>query len=168
MPASYSLYRALAVAAGQLDPGHRPDLTNTAPAAPIGPFPQWAEPDQIVSLDPWGHLVGEAFADRLAEGWDIRPTIAVTRARINMPEIVAGDRAPAGLRPTATVLTEAGDARVTKVAIEPVWWLPGVARRFGIDETDAAPRAVRADRRHVSRTGHPAGPAMCSCRRSAA
>ena len=27
-----------------------------------------------------------------------------------------------------------GDVVVTKVAIEPVWYLPGVARRFGIDE----------------------------------
>jgi GTP cyclohydrolase II len=131
---SYSLYRALAIAAGQLDPGHRADLTNTAPAARIGPFPQWADPDKIVALDPWGHMVGEAFGDRLAEGWDIRPTIAVTRARINMPEIVQAIRA-GRLVPDGEVVTEAGDARVTKVAVEPVWWLPGVARRFGIGET---------------------------------
>ena len=32
---SYSIYRALAVAAGALDPSHRPDLTNTAPVARI-------------------------------------------------------------------------------------------------------------------------------------
>ncbi len=131
---AYSLYRALAVAAGQLDPGHRPDLTNTAPADRIGPFPQWADPERIVSLDPWGHMVGEAFADRLAEGWDIRPTIAVTRARINMPEIVQAIR-DGRLTPDGDVLTPSGDARVTKVAIEPVWWLPGVAKRFGISET---------------------------------
>ncbi|CAH2599036.1 GTP cyclohydrolase II [Rhodovastum atsumiense] len=131
---SYSLYRALAVAAGQLDPGHRPDLTNTAPAAPIGPFPQWSEPGRIVSLDPWGHMVGEAFAGRLAEGWDIRPTIAVTRAHIHMPEITEAIRA-GRLAPDDEVLNAAGDARVTKVAIEPVWWLPGIADRFGIDET---------------------------------
>src|SRR6185295_1723925 len=43
---AYSLYRALAVAAGQLDALHRPDLTNTAPAVPIGPFPQWGDPEQ--------------------------------------------------------------------------------------------------------------------------
>ena len=33
---SYSVYRALAVAAGNLDPLHKPDLTNTAPAVDIG------------------------------------------------------------------------------------------------------------------------------------
>src|SRR5437763_9794753 len=41
---SYALYRALAVSAGALDPIRRPDLTNTHPAAAIGPFPQWSEP----------------------------------------------------------------------------------------------------------------------------
>ena len=35
---SYALYRALAVSSGALDPIRRPDLTNTHPAASIGPF----------------------------------------------------------------------------------------------------------------------------------
>ena len=129
---AYSLYRALAVAAGQLSPDHRPDLTNTAPAEPIGPFPQWFDPGLIVSLDPWGHMAGEVYAGRRAEGADIRPSIAVTRAHINMPEIVDAMRA-GRLAPDDHVLGGAGDARVTKIAIEPVWHLPGVARRFGID-----------------------------------
>ena len=131
---AYSLYRALAIAAGQLDPAHRPDLTNTAPAVPIGPFPQWAG-DAIVSMDPWGHLVGETFATEIAAGQDIRPSIAVTRAHINMPEIL--DAIGAGrLVPDGEVLTAKGDVRVTKIAIEPVWHLPGVARRFGIPLPD--------------------------------
>ena len=84
---SYALYRALAVAAGQLASDHRPDLTDTIPAEPIGPFPQWSDHERIVSLDPWGHMTSQVFHDRIAAGCDIRPTIAVTRARINMPEI---------------------------------------------------------------------------------
>jgi GTP cyclohydrolase II len=32
------------------------------------------------------------------------------------------------------VVDDSGDVRVTKVAVEPVWYLPGVAARFGIDE----------------------------------
>jgi GTP cyclohydrolase II len=132
---AYALHRALAIAAGKLAPGHRPDLTDTRPAAHIGPYPQWGDPERIVSLDPWGHLAGEVFANRIAAGWDIRPTIAVTRARINMPEIAAAVRARR-LEPDGTVLTEAGDVRVTKIAVEPVWHLPGVARRFGINTTD--------------------------------
>jgi hypothetical protein len=39
---SYALYRALAVTAGALDPIRRPDLTNTYPAATVGPVPQWS------------------------------------------------------------------------------------------------------------------------------
>jgi GTP cyclohydrolase II len=132
---SYALYRALAIAAGKLSPIHIPDLTNTAPVEHIGPFPQWSDPEKIVSLDPWGHLVAAAFADRLAEGWDIRPTIAVTKAHINMPELqfaISQGR----LRPDGKVLLEDGTARVTKAAIEPVWHLPGIARRFAVPEAD--------------------------------
>src|SRR5207253_10915710 len=86
---SYAVYRALAVSSGALDPIRRPDLTNTYPAATIGPFPQWTEPERIVALDPWGHLVAENFHSEIAEGMDIRPSIAVTRARIDLPEIQA-------------------------------------------------------------------------------
>jgi hypothetical protein len=28
-----------------------------------------------------------------------------------------------------------GELMVTKGAVEPVWWLPGIAKRFGVDET---------------------------------
>ena len=27
-----------------------------------------------------------------------------------------------------------GDIKVTKIAIDPVWYIPGLARRFGVDE----------------------------------
>lgn len=129
---AYSLYRALAIAAGQLDPAHRADLTDTAPAMAIGPHPQWFDPELIVSLDPWGHMVVSAHAERIAAGWDIRPSIAVTRAHITMPEIQAA-MAAGRLQADGVVLGPQGDARVTKIAIEPVWYLPGIARRFGVD-----------------------------------
>ena len=79
---AYAVYRALAVATRALARDHRPDLTDTAPVALIGPCPQWGDPAKIVSLDPWGHLVGEVFAEQIEAGVDIRPTIAITRARI--------------------------------------------------------------------------------------
>ncbi|HEY5300628.1 MAG TPA: GTP cyclohydrolase II [Acetobacteraceae bacterium] len=134
---AYSLYRALAVAAGQLAFDHVPDFTMTAPADPIGPFPQWAEKGKIVSLDPFGHMVTELFAAEIADGLDIRPTIAVTRAHIQMPEIAQALR-EGRLVADGALLTEGGSVPVTKIAIEPVWWLPGVAERFGID-----PRELR-------------------------
>ena len=86
---AYSLYRVLAVAAGTLDPVHVPVLTDTAPAASIGPFPQWADSQKIVSLDPYGHLISEVFEEQLHDGDDIRPTIAMTKTRVNMPEVQA-------------------------------------------------------------------------------
>lgn len=130
---SYSVYRALAVAAGNLRGDHRPDFTNTVPAASIGPFPQWSDPGKIVSLDPWGHRVAEAFAEQIAAGMDIRPTIAVTTAHINMPELREAIEA-GRLTPDGDILEANGDVRVTKAAIDPVWYLPGVAERFGIAE----------------------------------
>src|SRR6202035_760649 len=84
---AYAVYRALAVATGALARDHRPDFTDTAPAALLEPRPQWQDPSKIVSLDPYGHLVGEMFADAIAQGIDARPTIAIARARINLPEV---------------------------------------------------------------------------------
>src|SRR5471032_968851 len=86
---SYSVYRALAVSSGALNPIRRPDLTNTHPAETIGPFPQWSDPQKIVSLDPWGHLAAESFSKEIAEGIDVRPSIAITRARLDLPELRA-------------------------------------------------------------------------------
>ncbi|MUL75520.1 GTP cyclohydrolase II [Mycobacterium sp. CBMA226] len=132
---SYSVYRALAVAAGALSPEHRADLTNTAPTDVIGPYPQWTEPGAIVSLDPWGAMVAEAFTAELAGGYDIRPTIAITKAHVILPE-VAEAIIKGRLRPDGRVLLDNGAALVTKAAIEPVWFLPGVAARFGCSETE--------------------------------
>jgi GTP cyclohydrolase II len=132
---SYAIYRALAVASGALDPTWRPDLTDTAPTDRIGPHPQWFEPERIVSLDPFGAVVAEVYAAYLAEGYDIRPTIAVTKAHVDVPEI--GRAIEAGrLRPDGRILRESGAAVVTKVALEPVWYLPAVAKRFGCSESD--------------------------------
>jgi GTP cyclohydrolase II len=130
---SYAVYRALAIAAGRLRTDHVPDLTNTAPAEAIGPFQAWGDPDRIVSIDPFGHVVAEAFRRWLDQGYDIRPTIAVTKAHINMPEL-KGALEAGRLRSDNRVLLPNGDVRVTKIAIEPVWHLPGVARRFGVTE----------------------------------
>jgi|CXWL01.2.fsa_nt_gi GTP cyclohydrolase II len=132
---SYGVYRALAVAAGNLTKGHRADLTNTAPTDLIGPYEQWGDASKIVSIDPWGACVQAVFADYLEQGYDIRPTIAVTKAHIHLPEIrqaLAFQR----LKVDGKVLLEDSSASVTKIAIEPVWWLPGVAKRFKVSEAD--------------------------------
>ena len=132
---SYGIYRALAVAARSLTRSHRPDLTNTTPTAPIGPHPAWSDRELIVSIDPWGAVVADVYRKFFADGYDIRPTIAVTQAHIDLPEVrdaVAARR----LIPDGKILLPGGSAVVTKTAIEPVWWLPGVARRFDVAESD--------------------------------
>ena len=131
---AYSVYRALAVSSGAMSADNRPDLTNTSPTTPMGPFPQWTDASKIVSLDPWGARVAEDFADELRDGVDIRPTIAVTRARLQLGEI--GEAIAAGrLKADGQIVHESGDVAVTKAAIDPVWYLPGIADRFGVSET---------------------------------
>jgi GTP cyclohydrolase II len=132
---SYSVYRAVAVAAGALDPLRKPDLTNTAPTHAIGPFPQWFDASKIVSLDPFGAVVSSAFRSYFEQGYDIRPTIAVTRARIHLPELVSAAQA-GRVKVDGKILREGGAIDVVKAAIEPVWYLPGVAARFGCTEAN--------------------------------
>jgi GTP cyclohydrolase II len=130
---SYSVYRALAVSSGALAPGARPDLTDTSPVVAFGPFAQWGDATKIVSLDPWGHLVADAFKAEIDSGVDIRPTIAVTKARLSLPELREAIRL-GRLKVDGAIVRESGDVAVTKAAIDPVWHLPGVAARFGVSE----------------------------------
>ena len=130
---SYSVYRAVSVAVGRLDPDHVPDLTNTSPVTKIGPHPQWSDPKKIVSFDPWGHVVTDEFAEQISEGFDIRPSIAITQAQLQLMELK--DAIQKGrLVPDNKILFENGDVKVTKIAIDPVWYIPEIARRFDVDE----------------------------------
>ena len=130
---SYSIYRALAISAGAMDPQARPDLNDTSPVCEIGPHPQWADAGRIVSLDPWGHRVAQDFGALITDGVDIRPSIAITRARLTLPEIQAAIRL-GRLEADGEIVHLAGDVSVTKIAVDPVWWLPGVAERFEVSE----------------------------------
>jgi hypothetical protein len=112
---------------------HKPDFTNTEPAVDIGPFPQWADSKKIVSMDPWGHLSPWLFSNLIRdENIHIRPTIAITKAHMKIPEIeqsvLQGRLSVDG----KVCLNGSGELAVTKFAVEPVWYLPGIADRFGI------------------------------------
>ncbi|KZL82737.1 gtp cyclohydrolase ii, partial [Colletotrichum incanum] len=132
---SYSIYYALAVASKQLNLEHRPDFTNTEPAAKIGPFPQWGDPKKIVAMDPWGHLAPWLFKDTIEkQNVDIRPTIAITKAHMKLPELEESVKSGRLIPDGKVCLNNLGELAVTKFAVEPVWYLPGVAERFGIDE----------------------------------
>jgi GTP cyclohydrolase II len=131
---SYGVYRALAVASGSLNPDHQPDLTNTSPVVQLGPHPSWSDPTKIVALDPFG-AIPEVFASRSTEGYEVYPTIAVTQAHINIPELkeaIAAGR----LTVDGQLFKADGSLVVTKAAIDPVWYLPGIAQRLGVEERE--------------------------------
>lgn len=130
---SYTVYRALSIAKGDFPTDHRSELENTHPTAEIGPHESWFNPESIVSIDPWGGSVQQVFKDEIKSGLDIRPTIAVTQARLQLPEIYDAI-AKGRLKPDGKVITANGDINVTKIALEPVWYLPGIAKRLEISE----------------------------------
>ncbi|KAG8214313.1 GTP cyclohydrolase N terminal-domain-containing protein [Butyriboletus roseoflavus] len=148
---SYSIYRALAIAMGTLNPTHKPDYSKTEPPVPISPQPSWYDPTKIVSFDPWGHLVPQVFKKEVDElGLDIRPSIAVTKAHIKLSELDESSRkgeinidgrVVLRTRPLKNADGSVSDAdpgieiTTSKAAVDPVWYLPGVAERFGISET---------------------------------
>ena len=143
----YSLNRSMAAAVGMFDPTKKPDLTDTHSTAVIGPFRQWFEPGKIVTLDPFGLDVTKTFASLIAEGYDIRPTIAATWASIRPREIRDAVLARR-LKPDGEVLIREETKRkgkrpivtyacpVTEIAIDPVWNLPEMAQRLGIGDLD--------------------------------
>ncbi|KAI1775626.1 GTP cyclohydrolase [Hypoxylon cercidicola] len=131
---SYCVYNALAIAAGDLPRGFRPSFENTEPTFNFPQQPAWSDPTKIVAMDPFGHDIVRHFKSYMDDGLDVRPTIAITRASMRVSEITESIR-EGGLKVDGQIVTsEGGDVRVTKCAVEPVWYLPGVASRFGIDE----------------------------------
>lgn len=140
---SYSIYHALALAINELDPNHKPDFTNTEPAATIGPFPSWSDPKKIVSMDPYGHLAPWLYKKHIdQENVEIRPTIAITKAHMKLPELEQSVREGRLKVDGKIVMNESGELAVTKFAVEPVWHLPGIAERFGIGENTPNPLPV--------------------------
>jgi GTP cyclohydrolase II len=101
---------------------------------------------KIVSFDPWGALSQEIWAKEYAEGLDVRPTISQTKAHIKILELdelcrngefpLDGEiviRSPE--LPAFPGVDQGCEVNTYKAAIDPVWFLPGVAARLGIDES---------------------------------
>lgn len=132
---SYTVYRALSIASGKFPALHKPDLNNTESPVRLGPYKQWFDSTKIVTLDPWGLDPNIHFKNYFEKGYDIRPTVAVTQAHLQIPEVNIAIQ-KGRLKIDGTIVKENNDIRVTKVAIEPVWYLPGVAKRLGVEEGD--------------------------------
>ncbi|GAA5930496.1 uncharacterized protein JCM15063_004826 [Sporobolomyces koalae] len=167
---SYSIYKALAAAAGLIDPKHRPDYTNTEPPFVIPHNPSWDGKHKIVAIDPYGHVVPTAFKEYLDKGIDARPTISVTKAHLKLNDFDEAVRAgtlevdgkivvntptdwikqnreatesgrtarseddAAGVKSLSGTSDAGVELNTSKVALEPVWYLPGIAERFNVSE----------------------------------
>lgn len=84
-------------------------------------------------MDPLGHLAPWLYNDYInKENVEIRPTIAITKAHMKLPELENSVKAGRLEVDGKICLNESGELAVTKFAVEPVWYLPGVAERFGI------------------------------------
>jgi len=113
---------------------HKPNFANTQPPINIRQQPQWSDASKIVSMDPFGHLTNEYYKQQIEEGLDVRPTIAITRAHMLVPELVAEVKAGTLKVDGKVVVNEAAELNVHKAAVDPVWFLPGVAARLNVDE----------------------------------
>ncbi|GAA6009729.1 hypothetical protein JCM11491_001076 [Sporobolomyces phaffii] len=167
---SYSIYKALAAAAGLIDPNHRPDYTNTEPPFTIPHNPSWDGKHKIVAIDPYGHVVQTAHKGFLDKGIDVRPTISVTKAHLKLNDFDEAVRAgtlevdgkivvntptdwikqnreqteagrtaraaddAAGVKSLSGTSDAGVELNTSKVALEPVWYLPGIAERFNVSE----------------------------------
>ena len=128
----YGLYRAIAASTGAIDQNFIPDFTNTVSPLRFSPNAHWSGDNAVTSFDPFGHLVPELFGDLIGQGYNIRPTIVFTPAKLDIPEIhsAIGNGL---LVPDGKVLEYNGQINVTKIVIEPAWYLPGMAKQLGVD-----------------------------------
>jgi len=130
---SYTVYRALSIANGDFPKDHRPELENTHSPVEVKPQESWFDPEKMVAIDPWGAHIQEMYGDYIKDGYNIKPTIAVTQARLHIPEIF--DAIEKGrLEIDGDIIAKDGSVKVTKVAFEPVWYLPGIAKRLNVEE----------------------------------
>ena len=103
--------------------------------------------ERIVSFDPWGECVH--LYDGLQQSYDLRPSIASCEAWLQVPElehaiergelevdghIVCPHRDKSVNQPTQSSFFYQHQIKVWQISIDPVWYLPGVAKRLQVDE----------------------------------
>ncbi len=87
-------------------------------------------------MDPLGHLAPWLYSDVIfREQIQVRPTIAVTKAHMKLPELEQSAKYGRIIPDGKICLNQQGELAVTKFAVEPVWYLPGIAERFGISKS---------------------------------
>lgn len=130
---SYTVYRALSIASGHFPKEHKPQLTNTEGTYRVKPNPSWFSENKLVTIDPFGADINLHFKNYLDQGYNIKPSIAVTQAHLHIPEVQEAVKI-GRLKADGKIVKEDGSVKCTKVALEPVWFLPGIAKRLNIKE----------------------------------
>ena len=143
---SYSIYRALAISSGAMDPSARPDFQDTSPVCEIG-LTSMGRSRQDRSSLPWppfrqdfGHLIAEGIA--IAPRSQPKPLTFRTQGAIAAGRLTVDNESctrPATCR-------HANRHRS-------VWWLPVVAERFEVTER-TCPAPLRRPG-HVFRSSPP-------------
>lgn len=141
--ASDSVHLAVNEAMRNFSYTHRPALDFTNPHFDLAKNQSEAW-GQIVSLDPFGGDPQRFFQEYLDKGYNVQPNIAVTTANLyDVPEVKAAVAAgeiklESADDPNSVVYEQDGriNVRTHKLRIDPVWHLPGIAKRFGVSESD--------------------------------
>jgi GTP cyclohydrolase II len=130
----------LSRARDQVDPAYKPTAelgSLPPPEKRIEPNPHWFNREGIVSFDPFGLTPELDFPDFVRRGIPVQPTIAMFEGEITLPEFKdAVFRGSLRIDNSVVRRDARGDiwVKVTKIVIEPAWYIPGIAARVGIDE----------------------------------
>jgi len=115
----------------------------------IAPFSQLVDPQRIVSLDPWDIFGRDHFATEIADGIDVRPSIAIhARFALIWPELQAAIEGRFGSSKTARVVHE-NVKRLRGSRSRSTRLVSGRAWRTLHDTRTSAPTSCSNDRRHV-------------------
>ena len=139
---SYALYRALAVSSGALDPIRRPDLTNTHPGRDDRPVPAMvasrARSSRSIPGAIWSRRISARRSPRASTS---ARRIADHQGAARPARDPRRDRGRPAQGRRRRSCTRTASVSVTKIAIDPVWYLPGIAERFGVTRDEPAPHA---------------------------
>ena len=133
---SYAVYRALAVSSGALDPIRRPDLTNTL----SGRDHRAVSPNGSIRSASSRSIRGGIWSRRISAPRSAKASTSGRASRSRAPVSTCPKFRPrwrrSGWCADGEFVHANGSVSVVKIAIDPVWYLPGIAQRFGTSETN--------------------------------
>lgn len=141
----YAIFHAIAEAKGEITPRFRPDFSRSA----FMPLPRplseadSAEKEGTGVFDPTKPIEHDAFGYRphlsfraiFDNGAQIKQTVTAAPDEIRI-ERVARDFEDGRIKADGILISERGHVLCTKIATNPVWHLPSIAKAYGISESE--------------------------------